>query len=130
MEDLQTLKADAEIWVDRMFNQVPLAVAERMAEDMLFEHIDLSDYDEDYDGEPPYPMWGTLFHFRGNACSDFIESAKEAGFLVIQDVPEFDGVMLGVQGAGYSFYGAHWLPLYVAVLGLKEKFKGVSFDHL
>jgi hypothetical protein len=128
--DTRELKNEVADWVDSQFDHVPLSVAEQLTDDMLFERIDLSDYDEDDDGEPPYPMWGTLFHYRGWGHDGFIEAAKKARFIVIKGVPEFDGVMLGVQGAGYSFYGAHWIPLYLALFEREDEFKGVSFRHL
>ena len=128
--DLQALKNDVGLWVGRSFDYIPLQVAEQLTDGTLYEHIDLSGYDEDDDdGEPPYPVWGTLFHYRERGHTDFIEAAKKAGFLVIENIPEFDGVMLGLTGAGYSFYGAHWIPLYVELFR-KGEFDGVSFDHL
>jgi hypothetical protein len=62
-----------------------------------------------------YPMHGTLFEFRDGTWGSFIEAAQDAGFIVLEDVPGFDGVMLGVAGCGYSFYGQHWIPLYLAL---------------
>lgn len=112
-------KQKVENWVNSRFDYIPLYAAELLADNMLVDHIDLSDYDGD-DGELPYPMWGTLFHYRGRA-DDFAELAKKAGFLVIEGVPDLDGVLLGVQGVGRSFYEAHWLPLYRALFGHEDE---------
>lgn len=67
-----------------------------------------------------YPMWGTLFEvndsFVGTQILEKLKEVQDIGFLVLDDFDEL-GVCLGVAGAGYSFYDAHWTPLY-DLLGL------------
>lgn len=46
-----------------------------------------------------------------------VAAAEEAGFLVYEPA-DFDGHILAIDGGGYDFYEAHWVPLYLA-LGLK-----------
>ena len=41
-----------------------------------------------------------------------INIVEECGFIVY-DSPE-EGILLGVDGCGYSFHDAHWQPLYKA----------------
>jgi len=64
--------------------------------------------------------WGTMFHPEESLDEDWIRENTQkvvgCGFL-IYDCDEV-GILLGVDGAGYNFYDAHWLPLYQA-RGLK-----------
>lgn len=62
------------------------------------------------------PMWGTMWQF-GDSCDDWwleemdgIRIMSECGFRIYES-EEF-GYFFGIDGAGYSFYEAHWIPLY------------------
>ena len=67
-------------------------------------------------------MWSTLFEAKDNTIKDWIlensdKIISEAGFTIIdlsrENNGEYEtGVFLGVNGAGYDFYEAHWIPLY------------------
>jgi len=67
-------------------------------------------------------MWSTLFEAKDNTIKDWIlenyeKIINEAGFTIIdlsrENEGEYEtGIFLGVNGAGYDFYEAHWLPLY------------------
>ena len=67
-------------------------------------------------------MWSTLFEAKDNTIKDWIlensdKIISEAGFTIIDLSRENEGeyqtgVFLGVNGAGYDFYEAHWIPLY------------------
>ena len=67
-------------------------------------------------------IWSTLFEAKDNTIKDWIlensdKIIKEAGFTIIdlsiENEGEYEtGVFLGVNGAGYDFYEAHWIPLY------------------
>lgn len=64
------------------------------------------------------PMWGTMWSF-GDSADDWwfekgngIEIMSECGFRIYES-DEF-GYFFGVDGAGYNFYDAHWIPLYKA----------------
>ena len=67
-------------------------------------------------------MWSTLFEAKDNTIKDWIlensdKIINEAGFTIIdlsrENEGEYEtGVFLGVNGAGYDFYEAHWIPLY------------------
>jgi hypothetical protein len=67
-------------------------------------------------------MWSTLFEAKDNTIKDWIlenheKIITEAGFTIIdlsrENEGEYEtGVFLGVNGAGYDFYEAHWIPLY------------------
>lgn len=62
------------------------------------------------------PMWGTMWSF-GNSLDDAwlsdyggIKLMSECGFRIFYSA-EF-GYFFGIDGAGYDFYEAHWIPLY------------------
>jgi len=72
-----------------------------------------SDFDNYMSGQENYPMWDTCFEFRNEPSEDEIQNAINAGFGIIEGLDDFN-TLLFVCGAGYSFYGAHWIPLYLA----------------
>ena len=81
-------------------------------------------YDEVYkkrDGEDVFPMWGTLWSFSDTTDEEWVRSnpdvVAECGFRIFED-DETGDIYLGIDGAGYDFYEAHWTPLYEA-RGLK-----------
>lgn len=64
------------------------------------------------------PMWGTLWSF-GCSTDDYwlsdldgIRLMSECGFRIYEH--EEWGYFFGIDGAGYDFYEAHWVPLYKA----------------
>lgn len=84
------------------------------------EEVD-TDYDEmEKDDYSVLPMWGWLWQFN-DSCDDWwlekhLEEMAECGFRIYES-DEF-GYFFGIDGAGYDFYNAHWIPLY-KVRGLK-----------
>jgi len=67
------------------------------------------------------PMWGSIwsFHDCADMWLDDEENRKKmaaCGFRIYKQ--EDYGYIFGIDGAGYDFYEAHWLPLYKAC-GLK-----------
>lgn len=75
---------------------------------------------EDYDSrEYGLPMWGWLWNplsIDEAWIKDNLEIVAECGFRIYES--DEVGVFIGVDGAGYDFYEAHWIPLYKA-RGLK-----------
>lgn len=68
------------------------------------------------------PMWGTMWAF-GDSADDYwldecdgLQKMADCGFRVYES--EDYGHIFGIDGAGYDFYEAHWVPLYKA-RGLK-----------
>lgn len=64
------------------------------------------------------PMWGTLWAFS-DSCEEYwleeldgLQAMANCGFRVYEQ--EDYGYIFGIDGAGYDFYEAHWLPLYEA----------------
>lgn len=75
--------------------------------------------------EEPFPMWGTMWAFSdsidndwlsGEFLTDGLRLMSDCGFRIYEQ--EDYGYVFGIDGAGYDFYEAHWLPLYKA-RGLK-----------
>ena len=107
------------------FNKQHLQVVEKIASMESYSH--LSEYIM-HNNEIPndnYPIWNTLFEFD-NWGDDFvknnIELLQAIGFVVIEPFNEFDW-MLGFRGCGYSFYDAHWIPMYIDVFKNREMIK-------
>ena len=62
------------------------------------------------------PMWGTMWTFGDSADDYWVEELDglaimaECGFRVYET--DELGYVFGIDGAGYDFYEAHWIPLY------------------
>lgn len=63
-----------------------------------------------------FPMWGTMW--LAESTKDLTDSLEATGFKVfevvggpLEDFSSHSLVLFGVDGAGYSFHGAHWIPL-------------------
>ena len=79
-----------------------------------------------------YPMWNTCFEFRHEPNEDEIKAATDAGFGIIRGVEGFN-TLLFVSGCGYSFYGAHWIPMIIELNmfgDTKERSEGVKYDMM
>lgn len=76
--------------------------------------VEASDFEVERDGQ--LPMWGTMWSFGDSADDwwleegDGIQAMSDCGFRIYEH-EEF-GYFFGIDGAGYDFYTAHWLPLY------------------
>jgi len=71
--------------------------------------------DQYYSEVPKIPMWGWVFVPDVSLDAEWIEENArkiyaECGIFVYRT--DEIGVYLGINGAGYDFYEAHWLPLY------------------
>ena len=62
------------------------------------------------------PMWGTMWEFKDMCDEQWLENNLQAvancGFRIYES--EDYGYLIGIDGAGYDFYEAHFLPLYKA----------------
>lgn len=67
------------------------------------------------------PMWGTMWTFSEDLDEDWVrenlDKVAKCGFRIYEDYKTGD-IYIGIDGAGYNFYEAHWIPLYEA-RGLK-----------
>lgn len=70
---------------------------------------------EDFDNhEYGLPMWGWLWNPNESIDECWIKEnlqiVADCGFRVYES--DEVGILLGIDGAGYDFYEAHWIPLY------------------
>lgn len=80
------------------------------------------------------PMWGTMWAFGDSIDNWWLEDGglqimADCGFRIYEQ-EDYDYIF-GIDGAGYSFYDEHWIPLYKA-RGLKwhrEEDKGDESDE-
>jgi hypothetical protein len=85
---------------------------------------------QDYTETDNYPMWNTLFEFREKPSEKVLEAAIRAGLGVICE-SDYYNAMLFVRGAGYSFYSAHWIPMYLELPWVDaSKFKDIDYSHV
>jgi len=104
----------ARLWVNEAFDNVSDDLV--LGQSDFWETWEFYEADDEGSGLVPCepPMWGTYFHIADSCDYRWVESNIEAiarlGFTLIYE----DGYLwgLGIDGAGYSFYEAHWVPLY------------------
>lgn len=96
-----TLKSRSGLWNIELDDGEMVAAAE-------------GDFEVEYDDK--LPMWGTMWQFS-DSCDNWwleegegIEVMSCCGFRVYEH--EDFGYWFGIDGAGYNFYDAHWIPLY------------------
>lgn len=106
-------------WVSE-WNAIPTSLIEKAyySNDYAEGITHLSWREEDEEQDLYYndlPMWGTMWTLHeldADWIKDNIDQVRKCGI----EVYESDelGVFIGINGAGYDFYEAHWLPLYEA----------------
>ncbi len=68
--------------------------------------------------ETGLPMWSTMWAFSDRCDLEWLDDEEnqrimaECGFRIYES--EDFGYIFGIDGAGYSFYEKHWIPLYKA----------------
>jgi len=108
------------------FQSIPAGILEKLikcSQNMYIEEVTPPSYwdkDEHCSPENPcnqkpcnvdfLPMWGTLWAVERIRPEDF-EALVKIGFR-IYEVDDYDGFVLGIDAAGFSFYDHYWLPLY------------------
>ena len=80
--------------------------------------VEIGEDNMELDNYGNLPMWGTMWQF-GDGCDDYWLESKENRRLMSEcgfRIYEHDewGYFFGIDGAGYDFYDAHWIPLYKA----------------
>lgn len=102
--------------------------AEALIGEVVLRHYEYAVREYVGESRENYPMWNTLFEFRSEPPAEWIEHAKECGFGVIEAFGDFNTTLF-VSGCGYSFYGQHWIPLYMKCIhGVAEKYAGVDYS--
>ena len=76
--------------------------------------VDESDFE--IEREDGLPMWGYMWAFGDTIDNYWLEEKEglqvmaDCGFRIYES--EDWGYVFGIDGAGYDFYEAHWIPLY------------------
>ena len=104
---------DIRSWVNNEFN----TISESYLNVEEMELLNYSELEEYHDGEyfEYVPMWGYYFEVTSSVLEEIIrdnlEEVTTIGFHVFEH--EVTGnILLGIDGAGYDFYEAHWEPLH------------------
>jgi len=114
MNNKVTRRDAAQKWVNN-FNAIPTQMIAKLwnADPEDWEEVTSSESDDYYE---QLPMWGTMWSFRESFDNDWLENENgielmtRSGFRIFKS-EEF-GYFFGIDGAGYDFYEAHWIPLY------------------
>lgn len=118
-------------------NEITGELHEIKEDEEFMEWLELTDefisYKEDR-GQENYPMWNTLFEWKEKSTEEWNELAMKAGFGLINECGNFNDTLF-VAGAGYSFYGQHWIPLFLSLPYNKKLRKecqelGLKYSHL
>lgn len=80
--------------------------------------VEVEEGDFEINRDDYFPMWGTMWSFGDNADDYWLEEKgglqimADCGFRIYEQ--EDFGYVFGIDGCGYDFYEAHWIPLYKA----------------
>ena len=78
--------------------------------------VTVSSDEFDVERDDVLPMWGTMWAFEDrcdiNWLEDDLQAVADCGFRIYES--EDCEYLIGIDGAGYDFYEAHWIPLYKA----------------
>lgn len=114
---IKTIDDAAHEWV-REFNAIDTDMIAELAQNNPDDWCEVTVFDEDKYYYGTLPMWGTMWSFGDMLDDEWlethggIEKMSECGFRIYHS--EKHGYFFGIDGAGYNFYGAHWIPLYKA----------------
>ncbi len=108
------ITAAIEKWMGT-FSEIPRRIIAKlyMAGDPIMEVTPTEG--EDFDDI--LPIWGTMWAFTRHIDNiwlqeEGLEAMAKCGFRIFEQ--EDYGYIFGIEGAGYDFYEAHWVPLYKA----------------
>lgn len=105
--EIESYNSEAELFLVNLHNGKQVMVGKY---DVVLAHDDI------------LPMWGTMWSFSDSADDYWLSDGNgirimsQCGFRIYEH--EEYGYFFGIDGAGYDFYEAHWVPLYKA-RGLK-----------
>lgn len=92
----------------------------------------MDDINEFIEEQENYPLWGTLFEFRDGFYNndDTTKIILESGCGVVEDLDGFNNLIF-MKSAGHSFYGAYWIPIYLALYpSEEEKYSDINYQGL
>ena len=109
----RTIEECARLWVTSSFNFIDDSLV--LGQKDFFNDWEFVGLDDDNKlVDTNIPMWSTYFEIA-DSCDmrwayDHLNEISELGFTIIYREGYLWG--LGIDGAGYDFYEAHWIPLY------------------
>jgi len=112
----KAMEAAAQKWV-REFNCIPQNIIVKLMDSDSDEIVEVTPFAKT-EYESFLPMWGTMFSFSDPLDNEWLsepgnlQAMIDCGFRVYQQ-EDYDYIF-GIDGAGYDFYEAHWIPLYKA----------------
>lgn len=109
-----TEREATESWV-REFNRFPTSMITELAEHRECDWQEFGDHTQYLER---FPMWGAMWQFN-NAIDNWwltedggLEIMLALGFRLYES--QSYGYFFGIDGAGFDFYKAYWIPLYMA----------------
>ena len=124
-EDITPISTDDKVWSDKEQGvgyvtniYIDEDGEEKIVVDFDGEEIECDRYDLSREEFGDLPMWGCLWAFNDMCDKEWIEKYEnqikmaELGFKLYDS--EDYGIAFGIDGCGYDFYEAHWIPLYKA----------------
>jgi len=113
-----TIEEACKKWVARDFSSIPTQLIIKAYKDNP-EELECLNSEDYFDDRPLYhwpATWGWLFHPDDSTderwISENIQEVEECGFLIYES--DECGILLGIDGMGFDFYEAFWIPLYKA----------------
>ena len=119
--DIAEFSEKSEVQLKRKYKTIENLISEEPE-----EYISWRESNQDRN----YPMWNTLFEFKEEPSEEVKQAAINAGIGLIEGLGNFN-TMLFFSGCGYSFYGAHWIPMYLNLpwnTELKKRCKNIKYD--
>jgi hypothetical protein len=110
----EKIKHETRKWIAQ-FTEIPQKVIEKLHEagDGITELTP-----SETEADTFLPMWGAMWTF-GNITDQWwledernLKAMADCGFRIYEQ--EDYGYVFGIDGMGYDFYEAHWIPLYKA----------------
>lgn len=112
-------KEAATKMVNQELSAIPKSIIELLLNNDQLKNITIPIFDENEDLinniDQILPSWNKMWLINEPIMEEFIlnniKAVSELGFTIYQS-DKHDCLILGIDGGGYDFYEAHWIPLY------------------
>lgn len=99
--------------VNYELSAIPKSIVELLLNNDQLKNITTTNFDNIKDST--LPSWTTMWLVNEPIMKEFIlnniKAVSELGFTIYKS-DKHDCLILGIDGGGYDFYEAHWIPLY------------------
>jgi len=110
------LKMAVQKWV-KEFNCIPMSIVITLI-DAGDDITEITPPYEDVEYDSRLPIWGCMWSFDNIADNWWLENKENLQAMADCGIRIFEqrdyGFIFGIDGGGYDFYEAHWIPLYKA----------------